>query len=959
MSEINNTDNSHSKFINKGLNDEQVKKSLELNGINRLTGTKKKSFFVKFLMQFLDPMIILLVIATIISVVVSVTGTGSLGETHSKVDQIVEYVEPAVIAAIVLINAFFGAFQEQKAEKAMEALQKITSPMCKVIRNGLLKKIPSDQVVVGDLLVLDAGDSIVADAKIIEQSSLKCEESILTGESLPSEKDENFISDENTPLGDRKNYVFSGTNVVNGRAKAIVTFVGMKTEIGKIATLINDTDNNASPLQKRLHKLSKILGIFAVVVAIISFLIYILYVNDVGNIGESWSSGLKIAISLAIAAIPEGLIAIVTVVLALGIKRMVKQNALIKKLPSVETLGSTSVICSDKTGTLTQNKMTVVKAFFKDNFLDDLKNVNASKLIEYGVLCNDSQISDGKFVGDPTETSMFEFAIKNDYNVDKILEDYPRIEELPFDSDRKLMSTIHKVKDGYLIVTKGAPDQLMKVCKTNSKLDKAIEANNEMGNQALRVIAFGIKKITKLPKPLTFKAIESDLEFIGLYGIIDPPREEVKVAIQNCINAGIRPIMITGDHANTASAIARELGILSGDQQVITGAELSAMSDEDLNKNIKLYSVYARVSPENKIRIVKAWQALNQVVAMTGDGVNDAPALKAADIGCAMGITGTDVSKGAADMILTDDNFATIVEAVKEGRGILDNIKRIILTLLTTNFSELFNLLFGMLIFKFNPFSALQILWVNLVTESFPGVALGLKKPEKEIMNSKPLPLDRNILDGRMIFKIMIQAVMFASLSLLAFYLGASSFVNFDFNLTHKILGNYSIFGPNSIEKEFAANMQMAGSALAFIVLSISQALNGFNLFSRHSIFSHKFVDLKPMMIATSISFIAIFFVAFIPEVNTVFNSNVFVFSNFAMDPDIPQTFILSNSSIGLYGNFDKNVIGQYQYLLGIAFLFAFLPTFIFEMSKLIYNAKWFKKLVLANTILTKMFIAI
>lgn len=931
LNKLEEIKNKYNTDFTNGLTQTQVIKSFNQYGPNKITAKKNKKFIIKFFTQFLDPMIILLVIATIISIVVSVIGVSS--GYHNPIEKIIEYVEPGVIALIVILNALFGAFQEQKAENALDSLQKMTSPMCKVVRDGLFKKISSDDVVVGDLLILDAGDIVVADATLITQSSLKCEESILTGESLPSEKNEKFNSTKDTPLGDRKDEIFSGTSIVNGRAKAIVTAIGMQTQIGHIATLIENAGSGLSPLQKKLGKLSKMLGIFAITVCIVAFLVYIFYVNDISQIQNTWGSGLKVSISLAVASIPEGLLAIVTVVLALGIKRMVKQNALIKKLPSVETLGSTSVICSDKTGTLTQNKMTIIKTFYKNKFIDEKEADSLSEIIKFSILCNDTKIEKEILIGDPTETSMFDFAKKHVVNIDKILKTFPRINELPFDSDRKMMSTIHKMKDNkYLVITKGAPDQILKKCNKGNK-SIIFDANKEMGDNALRVIAFGIKVLNKLPKTLTFNEIESNLEFVGLLGMIDPPREEVKLAIANCISAGIRPIMITGDHINTASAIAKQLGILVGNQLAISGEELSKMTDEYFKENIEKYSVYARVSPENKIKIVKAWQSKGQVVAMTGDGVNDAPALQAADIGCAMGITGTDVSKSAADMILTDDNFATIVEAVKEGRGILDNIKRIVLALMATCISELFTLFIGMLIFKFNPFTALQILWVNLVTESFPGIALGLKKPDSKIMKFKPLPLNNNIINKKMVVKIFLQSMLFSGLSLLAFYLGAGAFCNFNFGDIRHILGNYNSWEPGSINSKLAYNMQIAGSGLAFIVLSISQAINCFNLFSSKSIFKNKLKDLKPLLIGSSISLGLILFAALIPKVNEIFNSDVFIFS--------------------------KQNHGRYQYLLGIAILMAIIPTILFEFLKSINNSNLFQKLINNNKFIKKHYYSI
>lgn len=937
--------------IETGLTTSEAESLLKQFGPNRLKIKKRKPFIIKYLQQFKDPMLILLLIAAIVSYIIAAVPAFHVGDTLTPIEKVIEWVEPSIILLIVFINTMFGAVQEVKAEKAMDSLEKMTTPIAKVLRNGEFDQISSYELVPGDIVILEAGDTIPVDGKIIECSSFKVIESVLTGESVPVEKDENFKSNADTAMADRLDTVYSGTNVVNGRAKILVTHTGMNTEIGKIASLLNDAKDEWSPLEKRMAKVGKILSIFASVCLIAVFLIYIFYVNDIGNIAKTWSNGFKISISIAIAVVPEGLLAILTIVLALGIKRMIKYNALIKKTSSVETLGSASVICSDKTGTLTQNKMTIVEVFTKNKSFNVFDNKDIKQIIEYGMLCNDTKIDEGNLIGDPTETSIVKAGqdIKIDYLA--LQQKYQRVEELPFDSDRKLMTTINKIKTGeYLIITKGAPDNLFKLCKNDIK--PFAKANEEMGTKALRVLAVAIRKIKVIPKTIDFKTIEKDLELVGLYGIIDPPREEVKDAINTCLQAGIRPIMITGDHVNTASAIAKELGILNENQKTISGLELSQLSDEQLKDTVKDYSVYARVSPEDKIRVVKAWQANDQIVAMTGDGVNDAPALKAADIGCAMGITGTEVSKDAADMILMDDNFNTIVQAVKEGRGILDNIKRIMITLFTTNLTELLTLLIGMLLFAFNPFTAIQILWVNLVTESFPGIALGMKKPEKHIMKFDPKD-SKNLLNWKMLFRIISQGIIFAILALIAFYLGASSFVGFNFNAMVSTLKQYEVIDETG--RQILFNMQIRGSVMAFIVLAISQSFNAFNTFSNKNIFTYKWEDIKPVFIAFCISFGSILFVTVIPKINEIFNTNIYAFgydSSFGANTSVNlNTFtdVVNNQKIKLNITLYNT---NYWYFPLIALLFAFIPTMIFEVAKVVNNLPKFQNYVKTNKFL-------
>lgn len=931
--------------VEKGLCDSDVESNLKKYGPNELKIKKKKNFFIKFISQFKDPMLILLLITAIVSYVLA--GLNANGVTTAfaaktqveQIESIIQWVEPTIILIIILINTLFGAIQEWKAEKSMDSLKSMTTPIAKVMRNNQFDQIKSTQIVPGDILILESGDTIPADGVIVESSSFKVVEAVLTGESLPVEKNEDFEFDEKTSMADKLNYVYSGTNVINGRAKVIVTNTGMNTEVGKIASMLNNEKDAISPLEKKVAFVGKVLSIVAFVFAVLIFLLYILYANSPELIKNTWLQGFKIAISIGIAIVPEGLLAILTIVLALGIKRMISYNALIKKISSVETLGSVSIICSDKTGTLTQNKMSVVEIFTEKSVYNESNFNDCQQIIEYGMLCNDTKIDDEILVGDPTETAIVELGKKNKIDLTKLNKDFKRIEELPFDSDRKLMTTIHEIKkDEYLIITKGAPDNLFNICK--NKIDKFIKANDSMSKKALRVLAIAIKKVKKLPKNVSFSEIEKDLELVGLYGIIDPPRLEVKEAIQTCLQAGIRPIMITGDHINTANAIAKELGILNDGEQAISGIELSALSDDELIKNIKNYSVYARVSPEDKIRVVKAWQANNQYVAMTGDGINDAPALKAANIGCAMGITGTEVSKDAADIILMDDNFTTIVHAVKQGRGIIDNIKKIMITLFTTNLSNLLTLVFGIFVFFFSPLTSIQILWINLVTESFPGIALGMKSPEDKLMtiDSK----SKQLIDSKMIFRIVISGILFSSIALLMFYLGASSVVGFDFWKTIDGLKRYDAI-TDSVHKNIVYLMQIRGSTLAFMVIAFSQSFNAFNTFSSKNIFSYKWNEIKYVFYSFLISLSLTLLVVLIPTLNNIFNNDIYSFGvkNDIVDlTSIPQEMLLNIST------------QNYFWLPILTIVLVFIPTIIFEISKLIYNNKRFSNYVQTNKFL-------
>ena len=781
----------------RGLDAAEAARLLSEHGPNKLREKKKKTTLQRFFEQFKDVMILILILAAIISFVV-VCVEKNWGELF----------EPALILLIVILNAVMGVVQESKAEKALDALKNMSAPHARVIRNGVETVIDASELVVGDIIHLEAGDFVPADARLLHSAGLKSEESALTGESVPSEKDAETVIDANAPIGDRTNMVFSGCSITYGTATAIVTATGMDTEMGKIANLLEGESDSQTPLQKKLADLGKYLGIVAIAACAIIFVVGLL--NDIPPL-EIFMT----AVSLAVSAIPEGLPAIVTIVLSIGVQRMVKRGALIRRLPAVETLGGASVICSDKTGTLTQNRMTLTKAYVDG--MTETEAVSAQnsdeirKLLTYGTLCCDGSVvfngDEEQHIGDPTETAIVLAAHKNGLAKDALNEKYPRLAELPFDSDRKLMSTVNSIDGKYVVIVKGAFDMMATRC-ISGNIEAAKKMTEQMSEDALRVLAIAYKEIDTLPETPTSEELESGLIFMGLVGMIDPPRPEAKDAVAVCRRAGIKPVMITGDHVVTASAIARELGILSEGDRAITGAELDAMNDTELDESVENISVYARVSPENKIRIVKAWQRKGQVVSMTGDGVNDAPALKAADIGCAMGITGTDVAKGAADMTLTDDNFATIVEAVREGRGIYANIKKVVGFLLGTNIGEVITVFVAMLLWHKTPLLSMQLLWINLVTDSLPAIALGMEAVEPGVMDKKPKPKNEGIFAHGLGIRVVLQGCMFALLTLVGFYLG------------EKMGGTLA-----------------HGQTMAFMVLALSQVVQAFNMRSERSLF--------------------------------------------------------------------------------------------------------------------------
>ncbi len=780
-----------------GLQTEEAKKRLAEKGANVLREKKKKTLIQRFAEQFKDVMILILIAAAIVSFIVAIV-EGNSGE----------FFEPVLILAIVILNAIIGVFQENRAEKALDALKSMSALHARVLRDGKAQIIEAKDLVVGDVILLEAGDYVPADARLLRSAGLKVEESALTGESVPAEKDALTEVEEKAALGDRVNMVYSGCSVTYGTALAVVTATGMDTEIGKIAGMLESADESQTPLQKKLANLGKYLGFVALGACAIIFVVGLLSGMHVLEI-------FMIAVSLAVSAIPEGLPAIVTVVLSIGVQRMVKKNAIIRRLPAVETLGSASVICSDKTGTLTQNRMTLVKAWLdgqaEPENISDSNSGPVRELLKIATLCCDGSIvlegDEVKHIGDPTETAIVYAALKNGMDKAELMAQYPRRMELPFDSDRKLMTTVCEIGGRNFVIVKGAFDILAERC-VSGDVEKGRAVNDAMSREALRVLAVAGKEIDALPETASSEVLESGLRFIGLVGMIDPPRPEAKEAVAICRQAGIRPIMITGDHVVTAAAIARELGILREGDEAITGRELQAMSEEELAERIVKISVYARVSPEDKIRIVRAWQARGEVVSMTGDGVNDAPALKAADIGCAMGITGTDVAKGAADMTLTDDNFATIVDAVREGRGIYANIKKVVGFLLGTNIGEVILVFLAMMFWQVSPLLSMQLLWINLVTDSLPAIALGMEPVEPGVMNQKPKPKNEGIFAGGLGVRVVLQGLMFALLTLFTFWQG------------YKVLGNVDL-----------------ARTMAFMTLSVSQVLQAFNMRSDLSIF--------------------------------------------------------------------------------------------------------------------------
>ena len=805
-----------------GLSSSEAARRLAENGKNKLIEAKKESMLHRFLKQLCEPMTIILLVAAVISAGVEIYEGIHSGHMGFPSDVV-------IILAVVLINAVLGVLQESKAEKAIEALQEMSKAQSKVIRDGKQIFVPSEELALGDIIVLEAGDAVPADARIIECASMKIEEAALTGESVPVDKRVEALSageNGDVTLGDRKNMVFMGSTVVYGRGKAVVTATGMETEMGKIADALAQAEEGKTPLQIKLAGLSKILTYLVIGICVVIFGVQLIR-DGIGF--ETILSSFMIAISLAVAAIPEGLATVVTIVLSIGVTNMSKRSAIIRKLTAVETLGCTQIICSDKTGTLTQNKMTVVDHYGEDEAL--LANAMS--------LCSDAQFDTdaGTAVGEPTECALVNYAEKLGISKNIQQKEFLRIGEVPFDSGRKMMSTIHKTADGSFVqFTKGAPDELLKRCTKALVGGKVVEmteevrtsiltSNKEMADRALRVLAAAKKELSAEPMVYDTDSVECDLCFIGLVGMIDPVRPEVKPAIDECRNAGIRPIMITGDHKDTAVAIAMQLGIITDASQAITGSELDEISDEEFDIAVERYSVYARVQPEHKTRIVNAWRKKSKVTAMTGDGVNDAPSIKNADIGVGMGITGTDVTKNVADMILADDNFATIVSAVGEGRRIYDNIRKAIQFLLASNLSEVLTIFFATL-FGFTIFAPVHLLWINLITDCFPALALGMEKPEASIMKRKPRDSKEGIFAGGLGFAVAYQGALVTVITLASYLIGR--FYLADLHHAEAIAaGTYSA--------------QMLGTSMAFLTLSLCEICHAFNMRSLHgSIFNMK-----------------------------------------------------------------------------------------------------------------------
>lgn len=812
-----------------GLTSDQVTKNKTTYGLNKLNEGSKKSIFAVFMEQFKDLLVIILIIAATISMF--------LGNFESAI----------VIFAVIVLNAILGTVQHIKAEQSLNSLKALSSPMAKVLRNGEKIEIPSEEVTVGDMLYLEAGDFVSADGRIIENYSIQVNESSLTGESLSVIKNHDLIAEDNVPIGDRKNMVFAGSLVTYGRATVIVTSIGMETELGKVAKLLEGAKEKKTPLQVSLDNFGKKL---AVIILIICAIIFALNMYR----GYTLMDSFMFAVALAVAAIPEALSSIVTIVLALGTQKMSKENAIIRKLQAVESLGSVSIICSDKTGTLTQNKMTVKKIYVDNNLIEEnniqTNNKLENKLILMSILCNDATSSQDAELGDPTEVALVNLGQKYGLNELFIRNEYKRFSEIPFDSDRKLMSTLHKINGQTLMFTKGALDVMLnraiKIETSNgvrelTKEDKASieEVNKKLSQNGLRVLSFAYKEINEITD-LTLED-ENDLTFVGLISMIDPPREESKKAVEDCIKAGIKPIMITGDHKITAAAIAREIGILKYESEAIEGAKLDDISDEELKNTVEKYSVYARVSPEHKIRIVNAWQEKGNVVAMTGDGVNDAPALKQADIGIAMGITGTEVAKDAASMVLTDDNFATIVKAIANGRNIYSNIKNSIKFLLSGNTAGILSVLYASLAALPIPFAPVHLLFINLLTDSLPAIALGLEPHNKNVMSERPRDIHSPILNKGFTMGVLIEGILIATATMIAFHIGLNN------------------------------GDELLGSTMAFSTLCLARLVHGFTCRSKESVFKIGLFSNKYSWIAFFLGFVFLTAVQLIEPLRGIF----------------------------------------------------------------------------------------
>lgn len=859
-----------------GLTQEQAKQKLEAEGRNKLDEKKKDPWYVIFFNNMKDPMTLILFIAALISVALGIYTV--VREPDLPFDEKFEqFVDVIIIFLVVILNATIGTIQEMKAEKALEALKKMSAPTATVRRDGKLIEIPAEEVVTGDIVILEEGRTVPADLRLIKTFSMKADESSLTGESVPAEKDASVVLTGESGVGDRFNEVFMSTPIVYGRGEGVVIATGMKTEIGRIASMLSGEEDEMTPLQKKLAQLSKFLGVLTVGVVILMLVVKIIWALIQSNIAATWSDALLDSVALAVAAIPEGLTAVVTIVLALGVGKMVKVNTIVRRLASVETLGAVSVICSDKTGTLTQNKMTVVEAYVpgmmikKDQF--DSHKENISLLAKGLSLCSDAKVEGGVY-GDPTEVALVEFAMNLGMKKSDLEKTSPRINEAPFDSVRKMMSTLHSEEGKTVQFTKGAMDQVLKhtthildngaVRKiTDKDIDAIKDASSAMASEALRVLSLTYREGSEVE--------EDNLIFIGLVGMVDPPREAAKPAVSTLKKAGIVTIMITGDHKDTAFAIAKELGIADSESQVMSGDQIDACTDEQLQEKVKTCRVFARVSPSNKVSIVKAIKANGLTAAMTGDGVNDAPSLKAADIGIAMGITGTDVAKGAADMVLTDDNFASIEKAVEEGRGIYANIKKTVLFLLSSNIGEVVAMLIAAIIGIPSPLIAIHLLWVNLITDSFPAIALGADKKPDDIMNDKPRDPKESLFSHGGYLITFGYGVIIGLITLAAFLiapineLGAYNAAHPDAALSlWDYLSSASEIGQESVVEE--------AQSMAFCVLAFSELFHMLGMTNTKKSFIYVFADKNPMLWIALFGGIALqFFVIEVPYINSFF----------------------------------------------------------------------------------------
>lgn len=831
-----------------GLSSEEAKKRLEKYGENKLAGKKQKTLIQLFFSQLNDILIYILVAAALIS--------GFLGEVSDAI----------IIGIVILINAIVGVIQESKAEKALEALKELSTPKAVVKRDGSLKEIPSELVVPGDVIILDAGRYIPCDLRLVESANLKVEESALTGESVPVNKSSDLVlKDGETPLGDQKNMAFMSTLVTYGRGIGIAVGTGMSTEIGKIAKMLDEDVDDQTPLQKKLEELGKFLGFGALGICAVMLAVGLLQGRDILTMFLT-------AISLAVAAIPEGLPAVVTIVLAMGVQKMIKENAIIRKLPAVETLGAVNIVCSDKTGTLTQNKMTVVK-YYVNGTLQDVNKFNTENkaeelLLKNIILCNDATYSEDSKTGDPTEIALLEVGFNNSLYKDDLEKEHKRIDEIPFESDRKLMTTVNKFTDEFLVMTKGAIDNLLKICTkyyengeikdlTEDIKEKILKSSYDMSDDALRVLGSAFKTLPN--SHVEIDALEKDLTFIGLVGMIDPPRLEVKDSIAMCKDSGIKTIMITGDHKKTAFAIAKELNIAEEESQVISGADLDKMSEDELKSTIDNLRVFARVSPEHKVKIVKAFKSKGNVVSMTGDGVNDAPSLKIADIGVAMGITGTDVAKGASDMVLTDDNFSTIIRAIEEGRNIFNNIKKSILFLISCNIGEIIALFFAILLGWKAPLEPIHILWVNLITDTLPALSLGIDPGDPDVMKNKPRNPEDSLFKGSTL-SLILNGILIGFLTLAAFVIGARVFSG--------TKGLFPLF-PKNITEDALRHAQ----TMAFVVLSVSQLVHSLNMRNdKKSIFQIGFFTNRFLVISILIGIFLQDVIITVPFLANIFN---------------------------------------------------------------------------------------